>query len=94
MNYQKNTKNTRNIKNLIFLKKTLAFPLVLLYTKQVASERRKRIRKWSIGQAVKTSPSHGENRGSIPLSTAEKLLVIQELFVLSYRGEMEETGMD
>ena len=24
---------------------------------------------WSIGQAAKTSPSHGENRGSIPLST-------------------------
>ena len=26
--------------------------------------------KRSIGQAVKTSPSHGENKGSIPLSTA------------------------
>jgi hypothetical protein len=26
---------------------------------------------WSIGQAVKTPPSHGGNRGSIPLSTAE-----------------------
>jgi hypothetical protein len=25
----------------------------------------------SIGQAVKTPPSHGGNRGSIPLSTAE-----------------------
>ena len=49
---------------------------------------------WPLGQAAKTSPSHGENRGSIPLSTAEKLLVIQELFVLSYCGEMEETGMD
>ena len=24
----------------------------------------------SIGQAAKTSPSHGENKGSIPLSTA------------------------
>ena len=22
---------------------------------------------WLVGQAVKTSPSHGENRGSIPL---------------------------
>ena len=25
---------------------------------------------WRIGQAVKTSPSHGENRGSIPLYAA------------------------
>ena len=25
---------------------------------------------WFVGQAVKTSPSHGENRGSIPLRTA------------------------
>lgn len=25
---------------------------------------------WSVGQAAKTSPSHGENRGSIPLRTA------------------------
>lgn len=24
---------------------------------------------WSVGQAAKTSPSHGENRGSIPLRT-------------------------
>ena len=80
MNYQKNIKNTRNIKNLIFLEKTLAFPLVLLYTKQVASERRKRIRKWSIGQAVKTSPSHGENRGSIPLRTAKRIQKDSESF--------------
>ena len=24
-------------------------------------------KEWLVGQAVKTSPSHGENRGSIPL---------------------------
>ena len=65
----------------------LAFFRQLDYTMQV-------LFLWLIGQAVKTSPSHGENRGSIPLSTAEKLLVIQELFVLSYCGEMEGTGMD
>ena len=29
------------------------------------------IRLWFVGQAAKTSPSHGENRGSIPLRTAE-----------------------
>ena len=51
----------------------LAFFRQLDYTMQV-------LFLWLIGQAVKTSPSHGENRGSIPLSTAEKLLVIQELF--------------
>ena len=27
---------------------------------------------WFLGQAVKTSPSHGENSGSIPLGTAKK----------------------
>ena len=26
---------------------------------------------WFVGQEAKTSPSHGENRGSIPLRTAE-----------------------
>ena len=48
----------------------LAFLLKLLYTKQVASAKE----TWSIGQAVKTSPSHGENRGSIPLSAAYSLI--------------------
>ena len=42
-----------------------------------------RQRKWSIGQAVKTPPSHGGNRGSIPLSTAEKLLNFRSFFVVS-----------
>lgn len=32
------------------------------------------ITKWLIGQAVKTPPSHGGNRGSIPLSAAKKNL--------------------
>ena len=46
-----------------FFKKTLAFFRQLDYTMQV-------LLLWLIGQAVKTSPSHGENRGSIPLSAA------------------------
>ena len=29
------------------------------------------------GQAVKTSPSHGENRGSIPLGTAKKAVLLE-----------------
>ena len=57
--------------------KVLAFLRKLLYTKRVASAKE----KWSIGQAVKTSPSHGENRGSIPLSTAEKPLSFKGFFV-------------
>ena len=32
---------------------------------------------WLIGQAVKTSPSHGENRGSIPLGTAKKAVLLE-----------------
>ena len=32
----------------------------MMYDKQVA-------RTWLVGQAVKTPPSHGGNRGSIPL---------------------------
>ncbi len=31
---------------------------------------KRKIAKWLIGQAVKTPPSHGGNRGSIPLSAA------------------------
>lgn len=46
-----------------FFKKPLAFFRQLDYTMQV-------LLLWLIGQAVKTSPSHGENRGSIPLSAA------------------------
>ena len=45
------------------LKKTLAFFRKPYYTMQV-------LLLWLIGQAVKTSPSHGESRGSIPLSAA------------------------
>ena len=37
---------------------------------------------WFLGQAVKTSPSHGENSGSIPLGTAKKTPDIRCLFYL------------
>ena len=49
------------------MKKVLAFFRQLDYTMQV-------LFLWLIGQAVKTSPSHGENRGSIPLSAAYSLI--------------------
>ena len=43
-----------------------------------------RQRKWSIGQAVKTPPSHGGNRGSIPLSTALEPLNFSSRVLLRY----------
>ena len=46
-------------------KKVLAFLEPMYYYKQVPLSRTE---KWLIGQAVKTPPSHGGNRGSIPLS--------------------------
>ena len=46
------------------LKKVLAFFKTLYYYMQVLL----RQQRWLIGQAVKTPPSHGGNRGSIPLS--------------------------
>ena len=47
---------------------------------------------WSVGQAVKTPPSHGGNRGSIPLRTIEDdrrylppvFLFFRELWNISY----------
>ena len=45
------------------IKKVLAFFFEIGYYKRV-------LRKWLVGQGVKTSPSHGENRGSIPLVAA------------------------
>ena len=48
-----------------FLKKVLAFFTDMLYDIQVP---RMQYSIWLIGQAVKTPPSHGGNRGSIPLS--------------------------
>ena len=56
------------------IKKVLAFSLKLLYDliavgdksgKAAGTEKIEQL--WLVGQAVKTSPSHGENRGSIPL---------------------------
>ena len=50
------------------IKKVLAFYGKLLYYKQVARvTARWQRKKWLVGQAVKTPPSHGGNRGSIPL---------------------------
>ena len=45
-------------------KKLLAFFFFMLYTMQV-------LLIWLVGQAVKTSPSHGENTGSSPVRAAK-----------------------
>ena len=50
------------------LKKTLAFCFRVVYYITCRCEKTDKL--WSVGQAAKTSPSHGENRGSIPLQTA------------------------
>ena len=34
-------------------------------------------KKWFVGQAVKTPPSHGGNRGSIPLQAVNYLRIVQ-----------------
>lgn len=47
-----------------FLKKKLAISLLILYYRQVRHVR-------LVGQGVKTPPSHGGNRGSIPLRAAD-----------------------
>ena len=62
---------------LIFFKKGVAFFFEVVYSiscqrgkDKASGTREKHLNKWSVGQAAKTSPSHGENRGSIPLQTA------------------------
>ena len=61
--YQLLFENCRN-----FSKNTCNFQINVLYWTRFVSN------LWLIGQAVKTSPSHGENRGSIPLSAAYSLI--------------------
>ncbi len=67
-------KNTRKTEKYKKLKKTLAFSWKMLYYNRARF----------VGQAVKTSPSHGENRGSIPLRTARKICgSVHRFFLLS-----------
>ena len=52
-------------------KKILAFLSEVVYSIICWCEKHNQIRP--VGQAVKTSPSHGENRGSIPLRAVDCL---------------------
>ncbi len=51
------------------IKKMLAIFFKIVYTVIV-------LNKWLVGQEVKTSPSHGEISGSIPLRAAFKTTVV------------------
>ena len=42
---------------------------------------------WPLGQAVKTPPSHGGIRGSIPLEATRKKELFSTLFLLFYLWE-------
>ena len=67
---QKNKKieKKHNINKIKKIKKMLAFCWNMLYSIFCWRVNEMRTMR-SVGQAAKTSPSHGENRGSIPLST-------------------------
>ena len=49
----------------------LAIFKILMYTTKVLRREQKIKLRWLIGQGVKTPPSHGGNRGSIPLLAAK-----------------------
>ena len=62
----------RRIKNAKKNKKSACIFLNINVYYQSAQERAEKIKlKWLIGQGVKTPPSHGGNRGSIPLLAAK-----------------------
>lgn len=66
----------------------MTFIYVIVYYVQVTVLRHSKDTSdvlWLIGQAVKTSPSHGENRGSIPL------LAITVIYLLLTRSGREST---
>ena len=52
-------------KNKTFFQKPIAFLKKMCYNNQVA-------RTWPLSQAAKTSPSHGEGMGSIPVGVTKK----------------------
>ena len=53
------------IKNKTFFQKPIAFSKKIWYNNRVA-------RTWPLSQAAKTSPSHGEGMGSIPVRVTKR----------------------
>ena len=39
------------------------------------------VKRWSVGQAAKTPPSHGGNKGSIPLFVRTPVLMYRSFFI-------------
>ena len=56
----------------IFLKKYLHFRKRWCILNESTAKSERQTSKWPVGQGVKTSPSHGENTGSIPVLAATK----------------------
>ena len=67
-----NEKFEKNKKIEIFLKKYLHFRKRWCILNESTAKSKRQINKWPVGQGVKTSPSHGENTGSIPVLAATK----------------------
>ena len=62
-----NEKFEKNKKIEIFLKKYLHFRKRWCILNESTAKNKRQTNKWPVGQGVKTSPSHGENTGSIPV---------------------------
>ena len=67
-----NEKFEKNKKIEIFLKKYLHFRKRWCILNESTAKSKRQTNKWPVGQGVKTSPSHGENTGSIPVLAATK----------------------
>ena len=67
-----NEKFEKNKKIEIFLKKYLHFRKRWCILNESTAKSERQTSKWPVGQGVKTSPSHGENTGSIPVLAAKK----------------------
>ena len=67
-----NEKFEKNKKIEIFLKKYLHFRKIWCILNESTARDANDTEKWPVGQGVKTSPSHGENTGSIPVLAATK----------------------
>ena len=62
----------KNKKIEIFKKKYLHFRKRWCILNKSTAKSKRQTNKWPVGQGVKTSPSHGENTGSIPVLAAKK----------------------
>ena len=86
--FKKNSK--KFLKN---FKKVLAICRRMLYSNQASGKQARQneqMARWPVGQAVKTPPSHGGNRGSIPLLAVHQ--IADEKYTLPCR--LHDTATD